>query len=147
MGSFCHYNLDFVSSRKTVSSVRLRHTSRDRLYRVLFVFPLLALAGIRAGAADVSSNSADATANTVVEGAQVSTLDSAQAEQERLRTQLENAPAGYHDRYMNAGDLTASAVETEPAQVSDGYSGYLLETRAGYDSVSSDGYGNQSAAE
>jgi hypothetical protein len=113
----------------------------------LFVFPLLALAGIRAGAADVSSNSADATANTVVEGAQVSTLDSAQAEQERLRTQLENAPAGYHDRYMNAGDLTASAVETEPAQVSDGYSGYLLETRAGYDSVSSDGYGNQSAAE
>ncbi len=77
--------------------------------------------------------------------AQVTTLDRVQAEEERLRKQMQGKPKAYEDKVMDASTLPAQRNDSteEAPQNATGFRSYLVETRAGF----ANGTGSASATE
>lgn len=79
--------------------------------------------------------------------ARIESLDPAQAEQLRLRMQLDSAPPVYQDRFMDL-DVLATQVEAIPeAEQPQGLRAWLLESRVGLGDSSTTGYGRLRATE
>ena len=70
--------------------------------------------------------------DTVV--AQVTTLDRAQAEEDRLKKLMAGKPKAYEDKVLDASTLPAQRDDNTEAAVIDaaGFRGYLVETRIGF---------------
>lgn len=62
---------------------------------------------------------------------QFESVDQVQAEQEKLKTLIENAPPAYQDKVMSAPELL-EAITTEAEEVAEGFQSYFVETRANY---------------
>ncbi|MFZ1385878.1 MAG: SdrD B-like domain-containing protein [Thiolinea sp.] len=64
--------------------------------------------------------------------AQIESVDSKQAEQEKLKTIIENAPPAYQDKVMSTPELLELTTQEAEEVESEGFQSYFLETRANY---------------
>lgn len=90
-----------------------------------------------AWAADDSDNNASATP-------QIQPLTREEAEQERLRAALDNAPKAYEDHFLSSDDSASADASSAPADTGIPHS-YLVELGAGFDQLDESGYGNRNA--
>lgn len=79
--------------------------------------------------------------------AQIESLDSFAAEQERLRQLLADKPKAYQDKVMEPGTTLLGEVAAEPAAEPEGFRSWLLESRAGFADYSADGQVRDSASD
>src|SRR6218665_3148126 len=79
--------------------------------------------------------------------ARIESLDPAQAEQLRLKMQLDSAPPVYQDRFMDLHVLATQVEAIPEAEQPQGLRAWLLESRVGLGDSSTTGYGRQRAAE
>lgn len=63
--------------------------------------------------------------------AQIESVDSVQAEQDKLKTIIENAPPAYQDKVMSAPELLELTTQ-EAEEVPEGFQSFFFETRVDY---------------
>lgn len=62
---------------------------------------------------------------------EIESVDESQAEQEKLKTLIENTPPAYQDKVMSAPELL-ELTNTEAEEIPEGFQSYFVETRANY---------------
>lgn len=122
---------------------RRRLSVADGRPYLLLLPVLLALQPVEGQAADPQIVSVD----TDSVSAQIESLDSFAAEQERLRQLLADKPKTYQDKVMEPGTTLLGEEAEEPAAESEGFRSWLLESRAGFADYSVDGQVRESASD
>ena len=100
-------------------------------------------------ARNASQGVAPATATgAIVADAQIEPLDRVQAEQARLKAQVDAAPAAYQDNFMSGPEAGAAAADAaSPADEPQGFRAWLVESRIGFGEASATGFARQRAVE
>lgn len=95
-----------------------------------------------------SGVSSDFSVNTDNVSAQIQSLDSLEAEQERLRKLIADKPPAYQDKVMEPVTLLLGETESDaPLAEPDGFRSWSLEGRVGFADYESDAQGRQRAGE